>query len=181
MTEIREPDAATLEAVYNLNKHAKKYARLADENYRRGKGATARANSLKKKALYSVKDAALKEILRGQEPDRVERHMIDGTPFWCFYYGEWSFHLPADRVDHGPFRQLPGLCADTAALEDFESAEEKEHSDLSLKACLLHLEVCGINANDHLEETHVQYGRNRHFAGWSYLGDGGQRLEEADR
>ena len=29
MSEIRAPDAAALEATYNLNKHAKKYARLA--------------------------------------------------------------------------------------------------------------------------------------------------------
>lgn len=92
MTELREPDAATLEAVYNLNKHAKKYARLADENWRRRKKATARANSLKKKALYAVKSHGINRFLLDGEDTlvAVERHTINGDPFLCLYFEDES-------------------------------------------------------------------------------------------
>ena len=42
------------------------------------------------------------------------------------------------------------------------------------------MESCGrfhgpISNLLNLDETHVQYGRNRHCVGWTYLGDGGKR------
>jgi hypothetical protein len=176
MSEIREPDARSLEAVYNLNKHAKKYARLADENYRSGKGATAKANSLKKKALYAVKSRAINRFLLdgGDALRDVERHEINGEPFLCLYFecdGEtWSFHQPEDDVITDRFPERVAITDRPADdFEDFESGEVKDRSDMSLKDTLKHLQSCGITANNYLEQTHVQYGRNSHFVGWKYL------------
>lgn len=183
MNEIRELDSVTLEALYNLNKHAKKYGRLADQNYRRGKGGTARTNSLKKKALYGVKSRAVNRFLLDGDDAlrRVERHEINGDPFLCLYFADddgviWSFHQPEDDVFQSRFpSRISVTDRPTEDFADFESGEEKDRSDLSLKASLLHLEACGINANDYLEETHVSYGSSSYFAGWPYLGDGGKR------
>ena len=176
--EIRKPDATTLEAVYNANKHAKKYSRLADENYRAGKGATAKANSLKKKALYGLKTRAINRFLLDGKDDleAVERHEINGQPFLCLRFVDengrlWSYHQPENDVHKS---RLPAI-TDGGELAEFESAEEKEHSNMPLKTALLHLESHGLNANSYLEHTHVSYGRDSHFAGWSYLGDGGVR------
>jgi hypothetical protein len=56
-------EAATLEALYNINKHAKRYGRRADEDYQVGKGAGAKSNSLKKKALYGAKSVVIKKLV----------------------------------------------------------------------------------------------------------------------
>lgn len=188
MSEIREPDAATLEAVYNLNKHAKKYARLADENYQRGKGGTARANSLKKKALYGVKSRAINRFLLDGDDALVdvERHEIHSADFLCLTfkdeYGEaWSFHQPEEEVFTSRFpAHITVRDRDAGEFEGFESPEEKARSELSLKASLLHLESCGICANDYLEETRVSYGARSYFVGWDYLGNGGEHIDATE-
>lgn len=165
---VREVDLPkTLEALYNLNKHARKYADLAAENYRRGKGGTARSNSLKKKALYGLKSAVLQELVEAapEAIERVERHVIDGRPFYCLIFGAWSFHTPVEEWD-GPELSIE----DTSDLDDFEKVAEKARSDMALKDALLHIQrSVGISANDFLEETHVRYGSRRYFAGWKYL------------
>ena len=176
MSEIREPDARSLEAVYNLNKHAKKYAGLADENYRSGKGATAKANSVRKKALYAVKSRAVNRFLLdgGDSLRDVERHEINGEPFLCLYFecdGEtWSFHQPEEDVFKNRLPKEVEITDRPADdFEDFESGEDKGRSDMSLKEALSHLKSCGINANSYLEQKKVQYGRTSHFVGWGYL------------
>jgi hypothetical protein len=180
-------EAATLEALYNINKHAKRYGRRADEDYRVGKGAGAKSNSLKKKALYGAKSVVIKKLVASAgETDRllgVESHTIDGQPFLCFYFVdengfEWSFHQPEAEVAPGQLPEDVGIDeCDPEEFDDFASSESKDRSKLSLKASLLHLESVGVNANDHLEQTHVSYGRDSHFAGWPYLGDGGERAD----
>lgn len=154
-----------LEALYNLNKHAKKYARLGDENYRKGKKATAKKNSVRKQALYELKRRVVEALARAGEPDRVEVHEIDGSEFYCHYVGEWSYHTPVDKWT-GPTPEV----AEGDELEDFSSSEEKERSDMSLKAALtvINNEV-GLSANDYLPQERIQYGYESYFAGWSYL------------
>lgn len=152
-----------LEALYNLNKHAKKYAELADENYRKGKGATAKKNSLRKKALYAVKSAALRQTHR--EASQVEIHEINGSDYYCLYFDGWSFHTPYDELRINEER-----IEDSTELEDFEKSSGKEHSDMSLKDSLLHVqEEFSLSANDFLEQDYVSYGHQSYFAGWSYL------------
>lgn len=188
MSEIRQSDKLTLEAVYNINKHAKKYARLADENYQRGKKTTAHANSLKKEALYGAKSRAINRFLLDGEDSCVciERHQINGKSFLCLDFEDrdgdrWSFHQPEDQVlaDRLP-EGMAIIERDSEEFEEFESGEKKVRSGFSLKASLLHLEACGINANEYLEERSVQYGALPRFSGWPYLGDGGVRLDASD-
>ena len=178
MSELREPDEQTLESLYNINKHAKRYAGLADKNYHRGKKGTAKANSLKKKALYAVKSRAINRFLLGGGGMLVdvERHQINGDSFLCLDFideGErWSFHQPEVEVIKGRIpSRIEIIERDPEEFEHFESDEEKERSDKSLKDSLLHLETCGWNANDYLEQTHVQYGSRSYFVGWKYLGE----------
>jgi len=169
------PEKTTFEAVYNINSHAKKYARLASENYEKGKKATARANSLKKRALYSAKTKVLNQMLPFVED--IERHDIDGNEFLCLYFSDpdgetWSFHQPPKKVHRDWVPDGISLADEEATvLDEFDSDEEKERSDMSLKAALLHIESLGYNANDLLPETHVQYGHTSRFVGWTYLGD----------
>lgn len=154
-----------LEAVYKINKHAKKYAELASENYRQGKKANAKANSCKKEALYAVKSQVLAEVK--SEATRIARHTINGENYYCLYFDEWSFHAPVHELDVDE-----SAVDETDTLEEFDPSSDAEHTSLSLKEALLHLETeFGLNANEYLPETYVSYGYQNHFAGWSYLGD----------
>lgn len=165
VTTQQRPSEDVLESLYNLNKHAKKYGELGTENYRAGKKTTAKANSNKKKALYAVKERVLQEIL--DAADRIVIHDIDGRDFYCLYFGDWSFHSPIENLDV-PSEAVEG----EEVLEDFEADSEKERSDKSLKASLLHIEEAfGVNANRYLPDKYLYYGSNRHFIGWKYLGE----------
>jgi hypothetical protein len=162
---VQKVSSALLESLYAINKQAKKYGRLGDENYRKGKGATAKMNSVKKKALYGVKEAVLQRIY--ENADTLAIHEIDGNEFWFTDFGTFSFHSPLESLDL-PYGQVE--YQDT--LDNFDPGEEKEHTDNTLKESLLTIESeLGINANDHLEQTHVGYGASSYFAGWTYLGE----------
>lgn len=153
----------TYEALYNINKHAKRYAKKADESYRNGKKTTARKNSVRKQALYDLKSEVLSRIK--PQADAVEVHQINGQKFYCFYFADWSFHTPLDEL-----LVNPETIDDEKTLSDFEKDDSKERSDMSLKAALLHLEeTFDESANDHLEQKRVSYGHERYFIGWKYL------------
>lgn len=154
-----------LECLYNINKHAKKYAKLGTENYRKGKKTTAKANSLKKEALYAIKERVLDQIY--DCADTIEIHRIDGDDFYLVDFGQYSFHSPVEKL------AIPDTAVEgRKSLEEFESGPEKEHSDKSLKASLLFFErEFELNANDFLQRTHLSYGYSSYFIGWDYLGE----------
>jgi len=158
----------TCEALYKINKHAKKYRELADENYRCGKKATARLNSLKKKALYSLKSKVLRRLYNLEYHDRIEIHDIDGRDYYCFYIEDWSFHAPVEEwPGSDPAKQE---ISSSKSIENFSSGTES-HTDMSLKSALLYFnEEFGFNPNEYLEEKTVDYGYQTYFAGWQYLG-----------
>jgi hypothetical protein len=165
--EITSP-ARLLEAVYNISSHAKKYARLGTENYRKGKKTTAKQNSIRKDALYALKTATIRGLTVAGEADRLEAHLVDGDRFICNYFtveGEqWSFHTPADQWDGPP------VTDDPRKLDSFESDEKKERSDMSLKTALTHIQsATGLSANEYLSQEYLSYGQNSYFTGWSYL------------
>lgn len=167
----RPPSDKLLEAIYNTNKHAKKYAKRADEHYHNGKKAAARRNSLKKRAIYGMKTNVLNNSL--PFANHLEEHTINGDQFVCLEFvdsdgQQWSFHQPAEKI-HEPSLPDDMAIEDRGTLEGFNSTPEKEHSDLSLKESLLTLEEWGFNANDYLPEKYVTYGNSRYFVGWKYL------------
>lgn len=164
-TENTIPRNETLEALYNINKHAKKYARLGTENYNKGKKTTAKANSIKKNALYTLKDAVLKRIYK--QANNVGIHVIDGSEFYYFDFEDWSFHSPRDKFT------LPDAefsDDDRERLDNFNVTAEKEHSDKYLKECLLFFEEeFDLNANKFLSQERLYYGHQSCFIGWKYL------------
>lgn len=168
----------TLDALYNANRHAAKYAALAEENYNADKKTTAKANSNRKKALYALKERVLTVLIDSGRADKIRRHVIHGDEFWCVYFTdsggeEWSFHSPVDSLDIGDEHLDDRDEGDgPRELDDFEKDSEKPRSSASLKDSLLHLESeFGFNANEYLPDQYLSYGRNSHFIGWQYLGD----------
>lgn len=163
---LREiPYDETLEYLYNINKHAKKYKQLGTENYRKGKKTTAKANSLKKDALYQIKEKVLKRIL--DQAEAIEIHTIEGSDFYFIKFDKYSFHSPMDTLSI-PDSQIE----QHRTLNDFHSGAEKEKSDASLKDSLKFFEnKLGLNANNYLNRTHLSYGHDSYFIGWKYLGD----------
>jgi len=160
----------TCEALHKVNKHAKKYAQLADQNYTQGKKATAKLNSLKKKALYELKSKVLKRLYDHGYHDRVELHEIDGRDYYCFYIEGWSYHTPvSDWPWNKPRSNEVGA---ERSLNNFSGSCEA-NTDMSLKSALIHLHEefgCQFSANNFLDKERVKYGRQSYFAGWRYLG-----------
>ena len=192
MTEIREPDTETLEAVYVVSKHAKRHAERAREEYGEDR-LTARTHSLKKQALYDLKTWVINRFLVAGDEHVVdiESHGINGRTYTCITFSdengeEWSFHVPAGEFRQERLKQATREMYDpgeTTGVTDFTATSSAPRSDLSLEDALLHIEAVGgrsANANRHLPSKHIRRGNSREFAGWSYLGDGGQRLGEAD-
>lgn len=161
-------DETTLEALYNINKHAKKYADRAEEHYGNNKGASAKTNSLKKKALYGLKAGVLERLYQNGDVDAIVRHEIDDRHYWCLVIGDWSYHSPTDEL---PISESDDIVSgEVKQIDDFDRSTEKERSDMSLKSSLLHLEdQFDLSANEYLEQSHVQYGWRSYFAGWKYL------------
>lgn len=160
--ELYESD--TLEHLYNINKHAKKYKELGSENYKKGNKTTAKANSLKKKALYKIKENILKQIYLYSE--KIEVHTINNNDFYFIKYNNnYSFHTPIDTVC---IKESNIECRKT--LHNFNSGSTKEKTNKSLKSSLQFFNnKFNENANEYLEMTHLSYGYNSYFIGWNYL------------
>lgn len=156
-------EKSTLEYLYNINKHAKKYKKLGTENYRKGKKTTAKANSLKKDALYKLKEKVLQDIY--EHSDTIKKHRINNSDFYLIEFSEYSFHTPVDTLD------IPNSRIESfEELNNFESGSEKEKSDSTLKESLKFFkDEFGYNANNYLDQTHLSYGYERYFIGWNYL------------
>jgi len=158
-----------LESLYNLNKHAKKYAGLAEKNYKEGKGATAKTNSVKKEALYSLKSDILERLYKTESVDEVEQHLIDEKKYWLFRIDSWTYHVPVCAVEVAQSDISKGA-DEPVSLDGFSKSAEKERSSRSLKSSLLHIQdVLGMSANDYLSQPKVSYGRRKYFTGWKYL------------
>ena len=154
-----------LEALYKINKHAGKYGNRAQMYFRQGKKATARKNSIRKSALYDVKRDVIEGLHEAGEHDCVECHAMDEGDHYCHYFGEWSFHTPADEWN-GPEPDV----VESSTLDDFEKSSEASRTDMSLKDSLLLMKsTLGLSANDYLEEERVSYGHQSYFVGWKYL------------
>ncbi len=161
--EERKVKEKTLEAIYNINKHARKYAERGTEYYNKNKGATAKKNSYRKKAFYKLKSLALRKLV--DDADFIEKHRIDDRDYYCLFFDEWSFHTPVNQlnISNDEVKKKKTLL-------DFEKDKKKEKSDMTLKDALIHLKnELSLNANDYLPEKKIQYGNSRYFVGWKYL------------
>ncbi|SEO99896.1 hypothetical protein SAMN05216388_102639 [Halorientalis persicus] len=147
-----------LEAVFTINRHAKRLDIEADDAYQANAGAEARAYSIQKKALYSVKTIAIHRLVK-QEPDKVNvtLHDLGETTMFCFDFGEFSFHQPREAVVDDLFDTV-GL--DPSELEpqsiDFEPSTNTDDLPKTLPEALATLKQVGLNANSHLDSTSVE-------------------------
>jgi len=170
MQQQQHTNKTTLESLYVVNKQAKKYRDKAATSYEEGRKATARKNSCRKEAMYAVKEEVLRCI--HDQAFEIRVHEINGDDFYCLYFEDeegrrWSFHTPTPTLKINETR-VEGQ----ADLGNFEGDSEKEASNRSLKKSLLYFKSeFGLNANNHLEDKYVDYGRDSYFIGWKYLSD----------
>jgi hypothetical protein len=150
-----------LEAVFTINRHAKRLDEEADAAYQRGEGADARVHAIRKRALYRTKTVTLHRLGKA-DPDalRVVRHELDdGHELFCFYLGEYSFHQPIDAVEPALLAAATGSTdRSEITLEsiDFEATAETDTLELSLSGAIGILRDHGIEPNDYLDATEVE-------------------------
>jgi hypothetical protein len=158
----------TLTALYTINKKAAEYADRASDQYRSNKKSTAHKNSLRKKALYSLKTDVLKRLYDRDQHKQIEVHEIDDRNYYCLYFNGVSFHSPTDTWSG----EIPtDEIESETKLDNFEK-EGSAESGISLKDSLIHLKDefgSNFNANEHLEEEYVDYAHRSYYIGWKYL------------
>lgn len=149
-----------LKSLYVINKHAKQYAEQATDNYNSGKKATAKQNSVRKEALYTVKSLVLDQIK--DNANTITLHKINSQTYYCFDFDKFSFHSPYRCHDIS-------VDTDIKELQEFSTSSNKSCNQ-SLKESLQYIKTnTGINANNHLEQDYVSYSHQSYFTGWSYL------------
>lgn len=154
----------SLESLYSVNKHAKRYAEQSIEHHRNGKKTTAKVNSTKRDALYSVKTRVISQIK--QYTDYVTIHIINDNEYYYVEFRDWGFHTPVDGIVDIPRERVEGR----EPLPDFSKSSVNRRSSLSLKESLLHInDEFGVNANDLLPVRYLRHGSKRFFTGWVYL------------
>jgi hypothetical protein len=157
-----EPHPELLEAIFTVNRYAKKLGKKGDEAYRHNQGATAKKYSVQKHALYDVKTIALHRLAKYNGSEiQVEKHEIDDHEYWCFYFSDdgkqWSFHQPVEAVDEAV---IDRFVADADSVPtnpiDFTPSSETDGLPQSLEQALTVLDEHGLNANDQLIQTVVE-------------------------
>jgi hypothetical protein len=91
------PATRTLEAVYRINKQAKKHAEDAVDAYEWDDGEGARIASCRKTALYRFKTYILQYWYATRDVSQIDKHTIDGRNYYCLTVDGWQFHTPIDQ------------------------------------------------------------------------------------
>lgn len=155
-----------LEALYQSNVEAKRYAEAACDAYEQGLKGKARHYSLRKEGLYSFKRAILESLFEHGCVDSVRLHEIDSEEYYCFYVGGFSFHCPVEDWDDEP---IENCSASSKKLEGFDSSADGRSDLLPEKAALDRLCEEFGSPNDHVPTPFVNYEYGPAFAGWPTL------------
>jgi len=155
-----------LKALYQLNVEAKKYADGAASAYNSGMKTVARSRSLRKKSLYGLKTAILREFVESGCVDSIKRHEIDGKLYYCFYIGDFSFHSPVSEWSHVP---VDAPSSSPEALESFDTDPANRPDELREYDALARLSDEFESPNDYLPAPFVHSNFKSEFAGWSSL------------
>jgi len=163
-----EPTETIIDALYTINKYAKKEAKNGTDCYRSGEKARAKVHSVRKTALYAVKSIAIHRLVK-TDPDNVTvtKHKIDGDEFWCFCFevlGQ-SFHQPVEAVVSDAIDALAHSdgtveSEDVSEIE-LESAVPDDLPDLKSALETLAADY-GIDANDYLTQHSVTESTGQH-------------------
>jgi hypothetical protein len=156
------PSPELLEAIFTINRHAKKLGKNGDKAYRNNQGTLAKKYSVRKHALYDLKTIALHRLAKYNEAEiQLEKHEIDEHEYWCFYVSTaektWSFHQPVEAVDEAVIDRFV-VDADSVPTEpiDYTPSSETDGLTQSLEHALTVLDEQRLNANDHLSQTVVE-------------------------
>jgi hypothetical protein len=150
-----------LDAVFVINRHAKRLSEEGDAAYAQGLGADARAASLRKKALYKTKTVAIHRLVKAApETVAVRKHTLGGPGvFWLVEFDAgYSFHQPVAAVED---ELLNAVCDqspeeyETTAI-DFDASSKTDDLPCSLSTAVARLREDGIEPNDHLDATRVE-------------------------
>lgn len=166
-----------IEALYQLNIEAKRYKKEADTAYELGRGKRAKIHSLRKKALYSLKDEILHQWVTqaSEEIDSISRHTIDDREYLCFYVRGYSFH---SALEHWDEQLLPAVeDSETTELTDFDADPESRESLMSERKALETLTAYN-SPNYYLDPVFIDSAT---FVGWEYLpgtAEQGQKVDE---
>lgn len=113
-------------------------------------------NQIRKDALYDLKHRCINQWT--DEFERIEKHMINGCIYYCFFYSEWSYHIPEDMLISEEYNDL-----DVDRIKNFE---RNKYNDLKCteKNALNYLyDNHNINANNFISsKPDINYS-------WYYL------------
>jgi hypothetical protein len=159
--ESLEPTEPIIDALYTINKYAKKEAETGTKCYKSGEKAKAKVHSVRKTALYAVKSIAIHRLVKA-DPDTVtvKKHVIDGDEFWCFCFEAFgqSFHQPVEAVVSDA---IDTIAHSDGTVESEDAVEIELQSDVpddlsDLESVLETLAADhGIDANDYLTQHRV--------------------------
>lgn len=131
-------------ALYVINKSAKKY-----QNYGTDKGWC------RGRALYKCKHKLINRWV--DEFDKIERHNIKSSYYYCLYSGDKSFHIPTDKLRRDP------EVSDFRTLNDFRKSSYNEENCSERMAIEYLYENHNINPNSYIGRD-VSAGTK-----WGYL------------
>jgi len=110
---------------------------------------------IKKNALYEVKKKILLKI--HDKSNRVEKHIIRENEFYCFYFGDQSFHVPVSSFP------ISIEYYSTRRLNNFDPIQTNT-TNMSLQSSLVRINnLLGINANDCLKQQSVYSEHKQDF------------------
>jgi len=120
-------------ALYSLNKQAKKYRKQPTQK-----------SQNRSQALYTLKHNYLLKIKH--KMDKIETHYIDNKKYYCFYYQQFSFHIPENKIKTEKIKTK-----NTKILHNFKTDSIPDKQTYSEKQALnILFEKYNLNANSYL-------------------------------
>ncbi len=150
-------DSRIFDAVYTINRHAKRFDRNAEEAYHDGDGLTARVESVRKTALYRVKTIAIHRLVKATpQATQITRHELNGSrEMYCFdFQAGYSFHQPTAAIDDALLEDA-GIADKSVEPITFERSTKTTDCPQELAVALQRLRASGIDANDQLDTRSV--------------------------
>ncbi|WP_330632858.1 hypothetical protein [Halocatena halophila] len=150
-------DSRIFDAVYTINRHAKRFDRNAEEAYHDGDGLTARLQSVRKTALYRVKTIAIHRLVKAApQSTRITCHELNGSrEMYCFdFQAGYSFHQPTAAIDDALLEDA-GIADETVEPISFKRTTNTTDCPQELAVALQRLYECGIDANEQLDTESV--------------------------
>lgn len=161
----QQPKSETIEALYTINKIAKNYSQNSKDAYKSGFKEQAKILSIKKSALYDYKSHILERLQEQNQTDRIKKHIIDGEPFYCFYFRNYSFHAPTED-----FQNIKTKQKEENITDEFQSqAVSEDKLPMTEQEALKTLQSQFGSVNQFVQPKLLSTTYSYRSMGWSYL------------